>query len=49
MQTIKQRDTENLQKTFEKFFGPKPDQMKANSLKLKKQVYIFGSTIKVQK
>lgn len=47
MQTIKQRDTENLQKTFRKFFGPKPDEMKVNSSKLKKQVYFFGFVVSV--
>ena len=47
MQTIKDRDVENLQKTFRKFFGAKHDQMKAKSSKLKKKVYIFGFLMSV--
>ena len=42
MQTIKKEDVRKLQKTFDRFFGANPDEMKKYSSKLRNKVYFFG-------
>ena len=41
-QTIKKEDVRNLQKTFNQFFGANPGEMRKNSSRLRKNIFLIG-------
>ena len=42
MQTIKKEDVRNLQETFNQFFGANPGEMRKNSSRLRKNIFLIG-------
>ena len=42
MQTIKKEDVRNLQETFNQFFGADPGEMRKNSSRLRKNIFLIG-------
>ena len=42
MQTIKKEDVRNLQETFNQFFGAEPGEMRKNSSRLRKNIFLIG-------
>ena len=47
MRAIKKQDVRKLQETYGRFFGSEPEEMKKNSSKIRKKVYLFGFTLTV--
>ena len=42
MQTIKKEDVRKLQETFNQFFGDSSDEMRKNSSRLRKNIFLIG-------
>ena len=47
MRAIKKEDVRKLQETYSRFFGAKPEEIKKNSLNIRKKVYFFGFALTV--
>ena len=47
MRAIKKEDVRKLQETYSRFFGAEPEEMKKNSVKIRKKVYFFGFALTI--
>ena len=47
MRAIKKEDVRRLQETYSRFFGAESEEIKKNSSKIRKQVYLFGFALTI--
>ena len=47
MSAIKKEDVRKLKETYSRFFGDEPEEMRKNSSKIRKKVYLFGFALTV--